>query len=56
MHQNNHMILQEGQVIWYVSQMDRYLGEAAFAVVYRVINCFLGLVAKKVFKTSGMSK
>ncbi len=38
MDQNSHMILQEGQVIRDTYQVDRYLGEGAFAEVYRVIH------------------
>jgi len=55
MNQNSHMLLQEGQVIRDTYEVDRFLGEGAFAEVYRVIHRFLGRQAMKVFKTSGMT-
>ncbi len=36
------MILKEGQVIRDTYEVDRFLGEGAFAEVYRVIRRFLG--------------
>lgn len=49
------MILKEGQNIRDTYKIDRFLGEGAFAEVYRVIHRFLGRQAMKVFKTPGLS-
>ena len=49
------MLLKEKQVIRDTYEVDRYLGEGAFAEVYRVIHRFLGRQAMKVFKTTGMT-
>ncbi|MGD0572925.1 MAG: serine/threonine-protein kinase [Sedimentisphaerales bacterium] len=48
-------ILTEGQVVRATCTVERYLGEGAFAEVYRVQHRFLGRQAMKVFKTKGMS-
>ena len=48
-------ILKEGQQIRETYTVERYLGEGAFAEVYRVQHRFLGRQAMKVFKTKGMS-
>jgi eukaryotic-like serine/threonine-protein kinase len=47
--------LQEGQKIRGAYEVDRFLGEGAFAEVYRVRHRFLGRQAMKVFKMSGMT-
>lgn len=48
-------ILTEGQKIRGTYEVERHLGEGAFAEVYRVRHRFLGRQAMKVFKTSGMT-
>ena len=48
-------ILKEGQIIRETYAVELYLGEGAFAEVYRVQHRFLGRQAMKVFKTKGMS-
>jgi len=48
-------ILKKGQEIRETYTVERYLGEGAFAEVYRVQHRFLGRQAMKVFKTKGMS-
>ena len=48
-------ILQHGQVIRDTYEVERLLGEGAFAEVYRVKHRFLGRQAMKVFKRVGMS-
>lgn len=48
-------LLEEGQLIRDTYEVERYLGEGAFAEVYRVKHRFLGRHAMKVFKRSGMS-
>lgn len=48
-------ILQEGDIIRDTYQVERLLGEGAFAEVYRVRHRFLGRQAMKVFKTPGMT-
>ena len=48
-------LLQEGQVIRETYEVERLLGEGAFAEVYRVKHRFLGRQAMKVFKRVGMS-
>ena len=47
-------ILAEGQVIRDTYEVERYVGEGAFAEVYRVKHRFLGRQAMKVFKRVGM--
>jgi serine/threonine-protein kinase len=48
-------LLEEGQVIRETYEVERFLGEGAFAEVYRVQHRFLGRQAMKVFKRVGMS-
>ncbi len=48
-------LLQEGQNIRDTYEVERFLGEGAFAEVYRVRHRFLGRQAMKVFKREGMS-
>lgn len=48
-------ILTEGQKINETYEVERLLGEGAFAEVYRVKHRFLGRQAMKVFKTLGMT-
>lgn len=48
-------ILQEGQKVGGTYEVERFLGEGAFAEVYRVKHRFLGRQAMKVFKTVGMT-
>ena len=48
-------LLQEGQVIRGTYEVERMLGEGAFAEVYRVKHRFLGRQAMKVFKLVGMT-
>lgn len=48
-------LLQEGQVILNTYEVERFLGEGAFAEVYRVKHRFLGRQAMKVFKMTGMT-
>src|ERR1017187_3475882 len=48
-------LLQEGQLIRETYEVERLLGEGAFAEVYRVKHRFLGRQAMKVFKRVGMS-
>jgi serine/threonine-protein kinase len=48
-------LLRDGQVIRETYEVERYLGEGAFAEVYRVKHAFLGRQAMKVFKTRGMT-
>jgi serine/threonine-protein kinase len=47
-------LLEEGQVIRDTYEVERFLGEGAFAEVYRVKHRFLGRQAMKVFKRVGM--
>jgi serine/threonine-protein kinase len=47
-------LLQEGQVIRETYEVERLLGEGAFAEVYRVKHRFLGRQAMKVFKRGGI--
>ncbi len=49
------MIFEEGETIHGVYEVDRFLGEGAFAEVYRVKHKFLGRQALKVFKTPSTS-
>jgi serine/threonine protein kinase len=48
-------LLEEGQVIRDTYEVERFLGEGAFAEVYRVKHRFLGRQAMKVFKRVGMA-
>ncbi len=48
-------LLKEGQRIRETYSVERYLGEGAFAEVYRVQHRFLGRQAMKVLKTPGMT-
>lgn len=48
-------LLADGQRIGDAYETERYLGEGAFAEVYRVRHRFLGRQAMKVFKTPGMT-
>ncbi len=48
-------LLQEGQIIRGTYEVERLLGEGAFAQVYRVRHRFLGRQAMKVFKHAGMT-
>jgi eukaryotic-like serine/threonine-protein kinase len=48
-------LLHEGQLIRDTYEVERFLGEGAFAEVYRVRHRFLGRQAMKVFKHVGMT-
>jgi len=48
-------LLREGQVIRDIYEVERFIGEGAFAEVYRVKHRFLGRQAMKVLKMAGMS-
>ncbi len=48
-------LLEEGQIIRDTYEVERYLGEGAFAEVYRVKHRFLGRQAMKVLKIPGMT-
>ena len=48
-------LLNEGQIIRETYEVERFLGEGAFAEVYRVRHRFLGRQAMKVFKLVGMT-
>ena len=48
-------LLSEGQIINKRYEVERFLGEGAFAEVYRVKSQFLGRQAMKVFKRTGMT-
>jgi serine/threonine protein kinase len=48
-------LLNDGQVIRDTYEVERFLGEGAFAEVYRVKHRFLGRQAMKVFKRVGMT-
>ena len=48
-------LLNEGQIIRETYETLRFLGEGAFAEVYRVKHLFLGRQAMRVFKRVGMS-
>jgi len=48
-------ILTEGQKVNETYEVERFLGEGAFAEVYRVKHRFLGRQAMKVFKSLGMT-
>jgi serine/threonine-protein kinase len=47
-------LLEEGQIIRDTYEVERFLGQGAFAEVYRVKHRFLGRQAMKVFKRVGM--
>src|SRR6187455_1400704 len=49
-------LLNEGQTIGSTYEVERFLGEGAFAEVYRVRHRFLGRQAMKVFKRIGMTQ
>jgi eukaryotic-like serine/threonine-protein kinase len=49
-------LLEPGLMIRDTYEVERFLGEGAFAEVYRVRHRFLGRQALKVFKRSGMSR
>jgi serine/threonine protein kinase len=48
-------LLPEGKIIRETYEVERFMGEGAFAEVYRVKHRFLGRQAMKVFKRSGMT-
>lgn len=48
-------LLREGQIVRSTYEVERFLGEGAFAEVYRVKHRFLGRQAMKVFKMAGMT-
>ena len=48
-------LLEEGQTVRDTYEVERFLGEGAFAEVYRVKHRFLGRQAMKVFKRVGMN-
>lgn len=48
-------LLREGQIIRGTYEVERFLGEGAFAEVYRVKHRFLGRQAMKVLKFIGMT-
>src|ERR1700677_2753135 len=48
------MLLKEDQIIRDTYEVERFLGQGAFAEVYRVKHRFLGRQAMKVFKRTGM--
>jgi eukaryotic-like serine/threonine-protein kinase len=48
-------LLYEGQIVRGTYEVERFLGEGAFAEVFRVKHRFLGRQAMKVFKTVGMT-
>ncbi len=48
-------LLQEGQIFRDTYEIERYLGEGAFAEVYRAKHRFLGRQAMKVFKLPGLT-
>lgn len=56
MAQNKELIFKEGQEIGNSYVVERFLGEGAFAEVYRVRHRYLGRQAMKVFKTIGLSQ
>lgn len=49
-------LLREGETIRGTYEVERFLGEGAFAEVYRVRHRFLGRQAMKVFKRAGMTQ
>jgi serine/threonine protein kinase len=50
------MLFDEGKIVHDVYEIDRFLGEGAFAEVYRVRHKFLGRQAMKVFKSPSSSQ
>ena len=48
-------LLEEGQIIRGAYTIERFLGEGAFAEVYRVKHRIFGRQAMKVFKRVGMN-
>lgn len=50
------MLFDEGKIIHDVYEIDRFIGEGAFAEVYRVKHKFLGRQAMKVFKSPSSSQ
>ena len=48
-------LLEEGQTIRETYEVERFLGQGAFAEVYRVKHRFLGRQAMKIFKRAGMT-
>jgi len=50
------MLFDEGKIVHDVYEIDRFLGEGAFAEVYRIRHKFLGRQAMKVFKSSSSSQ
>src|SRR5438067_11331768 len=48
-------LLEEGQTVRDTYEVERFLGEGAFAEVYRVKHRFLGRQAMKVFKSHAMT-
>lgn len=48
-------LLEEGKIISNTYEVERFLGEGAFAEVYRVKHRFLGRQSMKVFKALGMT-
>lgn len=50
------MLFDEGKIVHDVYEIDRFLGEGAFAEVYRVKHKFLGRQAMKVFKLPSSSQ
>lgn len=50
------MLLDEGQAVRNTFEVERFLGEGAFAEVYRVKHKYLGRQAMKVFKLPGSSE
>src|SRR5438093_7874163 len=48
-------LLEEGQTVRDTYEVERFLGQGAFAEVYRVKHRFLGRQAMKVFKRVGMT-
>ncbi|MGO4884405.1 MAG: serine/threonine-protein kinase [Bryobacteraceae bacterium] len=55
MNETEDRCLSDGQIIRETYEVERFLGEGAFAEVYRVKHRFLGRQAMKVFKTTGMT-
>jgi serine/threonine-protein kinase len=49
-------LLREGQVVRQTYEVEKFIGEGAFAEVYRVKHRFLGRQAMKVFKIAGMTR
>jgi len=49
-------LLREGQIIRDTYEVERLIGEGAFAEVYRVKHRYLGRQAMKVFKTPGVTQ